>query len=122
MTDEGKRTYIPKNIWIIKPGELSNCGRNIMVAREFNDIKSCILESYDNSYAERPTVIVQKYIERPLLVFRRKFDIRVYAMLTSINGRLKGYFYEDGYIRTSSFFYTMRNLSNKFIHLTNDAI
>lgn len=93
-----------------------------MVAQDFNDIKSCILESYDNSNAERPTVIVQKYIERPLLVFRRKFDIRVYAMLTSINGRFKGYFYEDGYIRTSSFFYTMRNLSNKYIHLTNDAI
>lgn len=118
----GKKTYIPKNIWIIKPGELSNCGRNIMVAQDFNDIKSCILESYDNSNAERPTVIVQKYIERPLLVFRRKFDIRVYAMLTSINGRLKGYYYEDGYIRTSSFYYTMRNLSNKYIHLTNDAI
>lgn len=95
MVDDksGKKTYIPKNIWIIKPGELSNCGRNIMVAQDFNDIKSCILESYDNSNAERPTVIVQKYIERPLLVFRRKFDIRVYAMLTSINGRLKGYFY-----------------------------
>ena len=52
------RVYIPKNIWIIKPGELSNCGRNIMVARDFQEIKACILESIDNSYAERPTVIV----------------------------------------------------------------
>ncbi len=48
--------------------------------------------------------------------------MRVYAMLTSINGRLKGYFYEDGYVRTSSFFYTMKDFENKFIHLTNDAI
>ncbi len=54
----GRRTYIQKNIWIIKPGELSNCGRNIMVAQDFNEIKSCILDSYDNSYADRPTVIV----------------------------------------------------------------
>lgn len=93
MYEGGKKTYIPKNIWIIKPGELSNCGRNIMVAQEFSEIKSCIMDSYDNSYAERPTVIVQKYIERPLLVYNRKFDMRVYAMLTSINGRMKGYFY-----------------------------
>ena len=43
-------------------------------------------------------------------------------MLASVNGRLKGFYYEDGYIRTSSFFYTQRHLSNKYIHLTNDAI
>lgn len=43
-------------------------------------------------------------------------------MLTSINGKLKGYFYEDGYIRTSCKEYDINNLDNKYIHLTNDAV
>lgn len=29
-----------------------------MVAQDFTDIKNCILDSYENSYADRPTVIV----------------------------------------------------------------
>lgn len=43
-------------------------------------------------------------------------------MLTSINGHLKGYFYEDAYIRTSCKEFDIDNLSSKFIHLTNDAV
>ena len=43
-------------------------------------------------------------------------------MLTSVYGQLKGYFYEDGYLRTSSKEFSLNNLKNKYIHLTNDAI
>jgi hypothetical protein len=43
-------------------------------------------------------------------------------MLTSINGLMKGYFYEDGYIRTSCKEFDLDNLGNRFIHLTNDAV
>ena len=42
--------------------------------------------------------------------------------MASINGHIKGYFYEDGYIRTSCKEYDINNLDNKFIHLTNDAV
>lgn len=68
------------------------------------------------------TSIVQKYLDKPLLVHGRKFDIRGYAMLTSINGVLKGYMYRDCYFRTSSKQFDLSNLENRFIHLTNDAI
>ena len=40
----------------------------------------------------------------------------------TINGRTKFYWYDEGYIRTSSEFYDLRNLKDEFIHLTNDAI
>ena len=42
--------------------------------------------------------------------------------MTSINGYQKGFFYRDCYFRTSSKEYSIDNLSNKYIHLTNDAI
>ena len=39
-----------------------------------------------------------------------------------MNGVVKGYWYNDGYIRTASKEYSLKNLENKLIHLTNDAI
>lgn len=57
----------------------------------------------------------------PLLYYKRKFDIRCYQLITCINGQIKGYWYEEGYVRTSSKDFSLKNL-NKFIHLTNDAV
>jgi D-alanine-D-alanine ligase-like ATP-grasp enzyme len=37
-------------------------------------------------------------------------------------GVLRGYFYEEGYLRTSCKEYTTDKLDNKMVHLTNDAI
>ena len=37
-------------------------------------------------------------------------------------GMLRGWFYEEGYIRTSSKEYTLSNQDNVLIHLTNDAV
>lgn len=68
------------------------------------------------------TYIVQSYINNPFLYYNRKFDIRHYMMITSINGILKGYWYQDGYIRTSSEIFDLEDIDNKYIHLTNDAI
>ena len=42
--------------------------------------------------------------------------------MTEINGNLKGYFYQEGYLRTSCREFSLLNLSNKMVHLTNDAI
>ena len=68
------------------------------------------------------TCIVQRYIYNPLLIHRRKFDIRTYAVMTSVGGKLKAYVYDEGYIRTSSYEFDVNNLQDKLIHLTNDAI
>ena len=45
----------PKNIWIIKPGENTNRGHGIQVAKEFNEVKAIIEESTTN---RRRTCIV----------------------------------------------------------------
>ena len=43
-------------------------------------------------------------------------------LITIVKGRLKAYWYEDGYIRTSSKEFKLNNLENRAIHLTNDAV
>jgi hypothetical protein len=110
--------YNAKSIWIIKPGENSNRGTGIHLTRNLKDIQKLITSECKS----QRTFILQKYITNPLLINKRKFDIRMYGMMTSINGLLKGYFYENGYIRTSSKEYSLKNLNDKVIHLTNDAI
>ena len=42
--------------------------------------------------------------------------------MTSVNGNLKAYLYEEGYLRTSCKEYSMNNFNNKLVHLTNDAV
>ena len=109
-----------ENIWIIKPGENSNRGTGIQVASSFSEIRS-IVQSQSAKNGNR-TAIVQKYIEKPALYNQRKFDIRCFAMLTLVNNQLKGFTYDNGYLRTSSRPFVNHDLTNKFIHLTNDAV
>ena len=106
-----------KNIWIMKPGEYTNRGMGITVEKDLAEIKAIIKKT-----ESRRTNIIQKYIEKPLLISKRKFDIRCYGMMTSINGSLNGYWYNEGYLRTSCKEFTTKNLANKYIHLTNDAV
>jgi tubulin--tyrosine ligase len=102
------------NVWIVKPGEFTNRGKGIKVFEDFSDVKAWVAQA-------SKTCIVQEYLSQPLLISRRKFDIRVYAMLTSVNGRMQGYWYRQGYLRTSSKDFSLRSKS-KYIHLTNDAV
>ena len=108
------------NLWIIKPGENTNRGTGIQVVKKFKEIKHIVQQSQPTN--QDRTWIVQKYIHKPLLYFKRKFDIRTYAMATSINGNVKAYYYNEGYIRTSCRTFTLNNVIDPMIHLTNDAI
>jgi tubulin---tyrosine ligase len=42
--------------------------------------------------------------------------------MSSVNGNVKVYLYEEGYLRTSCREFSINDLSNKFVHLTNDAV
>lgn len=79
-------------------------------------------DEYEKQTQSSKTFVIQKYIDSPLLINRRKFDFRVFGLVTSINNSFKAYFYEDGYVRTSSREFDIHNLEDKFIHLTNDAV
>jgi hypothetical protein len=108
------------NLWLVKPGELTNRGIGIHIYSSLEDIKSHI-DSQENMKPGR-TFIIQKYLYRPLLYKNRKFDIRVYSLLVSYNSTFQCFFYQDGYLRTSVAEFSSENLKNRFIHLTNDAV
>ena len=63
-------------------------------------------------------VIVQKYLDNPLLYKKRKFDIRCYALVDS---NLNVFFCREGHLKSSSEFYDI-NTKNKFIHITNHSL
>jgi hypothetical protein len=52
--------------------------------------------------------VLQKYIEKPLLIDERKFDIRLLVLVDSCNlTDQKCYLFKEGYIRTSSHKFTL---------------
>ena len=104
-------------IWIVKPGENSNRGNGIFVSNSIDEIKERL-----NRKKSKRSYIIQKYITNLFLYQKRKFDIRTYMLMVSIRGVTKYYWYEDGYIRTSSEVFDVKELADFFIHLTNDAI
>lgn len=88
--DQKRNSYL----WLLKPTEL-NRGRGVRVFSELDTLKK-MLREYIEGFNEKPletssskqsnfikteSFVVQKYIERPLLINKRKFDIRNWALL-----------------------------------------
>jgi len=112
------------NLWILKPSEL-NRGRGIHVFNNIEAMKNLIIDHINEVKKYKSitsaSFVVQKYIEQPLLINGRKFDIRVWVLLTHTH---EFYLFREGYVRTSSVEFNINedNLNDKFVHLTNNAI
>lgn len=65
--------------------------------------------------------VIQKYIEKPLLLHNRKFDVRVWVLVAQ---DMKVYFFKEGYLRTASelFSLTSESIAKRDVHLTNNAV
>ena len=102
------------NIWILKPVGYS-CGSGIILMNNEDNILSHI----QNQSASR--FVVQKYIEKPLLIRDRKFDIRIYFMTYFNKGKVNIWLYNNCYIKFSSVKFNLDNL-HKSIHVTNHGV
>ena len=67
--------------------------------------------------------ILEKYIYNPHLINRRKYDMRIYVLVTGFRP-LKIYIYDNGIIRFCSEKYTTdaEKLNNNYIHVTNYSV
>jgi len=127
--------FAGKNLWILKATGF-NRGRGVSMFDSMEKLRNLIKYYSGDSSTIAPkedsvqgmlmsvksrTFVIQKYIERPLLIYGRKFDIRVWVLVTH---EMKIYFFKEGYIRTSSAEYSLDSESiEKFnVHLTNNAV
>jgi tubulin polyglutamylase TTLL6/13 len=68
--------------------------------------------------------VVQEYIERPLLIDKMKFDLRLYVLILGVDP-LRIFLFKDGLARLATNAYQKPsdyNMGNMQMHLTNYAI
>ena len=115
-----------KNMWIIKPINL-NRGRCIQVLNDTNTIVEYLLKIQEMKKIEGENgnfkcehIILQKYLEKPLLYQGRKFDIRIWILIISGQENFV-YIFKQGHLKATCAEYDI-NSSSPFIHLTNYSV
>ncbi|CUF92558.1 tubulin-tyrosine ligase, putative [Bodo saltans] len=101
-----------KKVFILKPN--AGCqGKGIVLSKDpLNAVDD--LDNY----------VCQEYVTRPLLIENKKFDLRVYCLVTSIR-HLSIFVYNDGLVRMCADAYEKpndENMGNACQHLTNYAV
>lgn len=131
--------YSNEQIWICKPSEL-NQGKGICLIRNlelFQDEFSSEENPRKKSFSTIPSMkrILQRfqffdhfsmdfhrflfsYISNPLLIKKRKFDIRCYLFISNVSPLIV--FYHGGYLRLSIFDFDQSD-PNLLTHLTNQV-
>uniref|UniRef100_A0A4W4F3V5 Tubulin--tyrosine ligase-like protein 9 n=1 Tax=Electrophorus electricus TaxID=8005 RepID=A0A4W4F3V5_ELEEL len=122
----------PGSTWIMKPVARSQ-GKGIFLFRKLKDIMEwkkvkicssntdCTRSDEQRDEAQVESYVVQSYIENPYLIHGRKFDLRVYILVTSYLP-LKAWLYRDGFARFSNTRFSLRTIDDQYVHLTNVAV
>ena len=98
-------------LWIFKPSA-SSCGKGIWILDRETPIP-----------ANKKGFVISEYVSNPHLIDGLKYDLRVYALVTSFDPLIV-YVYEEGlvWLATTKYSLDPEALDNKFIHLTNYSI
>jgi len=122
------KKYPAKTMWIAKPIGSAQ-GKGIFLFNHLKDVAMWKKDLRYNQGAKEPpppavdAYVVSKYVDNPFLVGGKKFDLRLYVLVTSYSP-LTVWMHRDGFARFSKWRYTMNtaDLANNFVHLTNVAI
>ena len=103
-----------RNVWVVKPA----FGSKGVGVRLFSESVHCVLADQESLR------VVQKYVERPLLVRGYKFDIRCWVVVTEWSSpSLHAWFYDaDVLCRFCSDPFALDQLHNRYGHITNRAV
>ena len=120
--EEFKRT--PGSTWIMKPVGRAQ-GKGIFLFNKLNQISDWKKDhkwKADGPQAE--AYVAQRYIESPYLVGGKKFDMRLYMLVTSFSP-LKVWMHRGGFCRFSATQFNKdiaKDIDNLYMHLTNHSI
>jgi hypothetical protein len=115
-----KTYYAGKNMWLLKRDNL-NRGRKIKVFSSLDDIIKEITTVFEQKTANN--LLIQKYLEEPLLYHKRKFDIRIWVLFTFIitENKYEVYVFKEGHLKACSDEFNIDS-DDLFIHLTNYSV
>ena len=107
-----------KALWIVKPVNLSR-GRGVHLLKGEEEFKS--LYKRCKTLALPPLLLISRYIDKPHLINKKKYDLRIYVLIVSFSP-LRIYLYNNGLTRFATEDYKRGDYDNVFIHLTNYSI
>lgn len=114
-------------VWIMKPIGSAQ-GKGIFLFTRLSEISEWktdykIKPGQKDENKEVEAYVVQRYLQYPLLIGGKKFDMRLYALVSSFSP-LKVFIYRRGFARFTNSRYSSnpQDIYNGFMHLTNVAI
>ncbi|XP_019844628.2 polyglutamylase complex subunit TTLL1 isoform X1 [Bactrocera dorsalis] len=114
----------PQSTWIMKPCGKSQ-GAGIFLINKLSKLKRWSREAKGPFHQQlsKESYVISKYIDNPLLIGGKKFDLRLYVLVTSFRP-LKAYLFKQGFCRFCTVKYdtSVTELDNMYVHLTNVSV
>lgn len=115
-------------VWIMKPIGSAQ-GKGIFLFSRLSEISEWRTDykykkgADQQKEADVEAYVVQRYISNPYLIGGKKFDLRIYVLVTSFSP-LQCWLHRSGFSRFSHSRYSSdpRDIANNFMHLTNVAV
>lgn len=113
-----------QSTWIMKPTGKSQ-GAGIFLINKLSKLKRWSREAKTSFHPAigKESYVISRYIDNPLLIGGKKFDMRLYVLVTSFRP-LKAYMFKLGFCRFCTVKYdtSVTELDNMYVHLTNVSV